>query len=157
MPEIAEKAGVATSSLYRRWGTSEQILVDALLGESQVALPVRDTGSLREDLRRFCLDLDAYLRTPRGAILMRTIATIAPTDDLQAAKLRFWAERFALAAVMVQRAIERGEVRADIDCRLVIEAAIAPVHLRHMVTGAETASPPLGHLDLLLDGLKESR
>ena len=45
--EIAERAGVHESSIYRRWGTKADLVVDALLSRLGREVPTPDTGSLR--------------------------------------------------------------------------------------------------------------
>src|SRR5262249_1063329 len=48
--EVAEKAGVHETSIYRRWGTKHALARDACLHRAEVSLAIPDTGSLRSDL-----------------------------------------------------------------------------------------------------------
>src|SRR5271168_5422754 len=45
--EIAERAGVNPTSIYRRWGTLEALVLDV---EAARLPPIPDTGNLRGDL-----------------------------------------------------------------------------------------------------------
>jgi AcrR family transcriptional regulator len=47
---IAVRAGVNKTTIYRRWPTLEDLLVDALTAWSRDAIPVPDTGSIESDL-----------------------------------------------------------------------------------------------------------
>ncbi|MEW2131963.1 TetR/AcrR family transcriptional regulator [Streptomyces sp. NPDC005435] len=133
VPEIAARAGVHATSIYRRWGSVERIVVEALLERSEERLPVPDTGTLIEDLTRFAAEVIAYVRDPMAATLMRTMAA---TDDpaLEQARLEFWESRVAAAGVMVSRAVARGEVPADTDAARVLETLIAPIHFRLLLS-----------------------
>ena len=48
--EIAERAGVNPTSIYRRWGTLEALVLDVEAARLQVNSPIPDTGTLRGDL-----------------------------------------------------------------------------------------------------------
>ncbi|MET7511159.1 TetR/AcrR family transcriptional regulator [Streptomyces albidoflavus] len=133
VPEIAARAGVHATSVYRRWGSVERVVVEALLERSEERLPVPDTGTLLEDLTRFAAEVIAYVRDPMAATLMRTMAA---TDDpsLEQARREFWESRTAAAGVMVSRAVARGEVPADTDAARVLETLIAPIHFRLLLS-----------------------
>ena len=51
MTEIAGRAGVAASSLYRRWGEVGSLLLEVAVGQLSREHPLPDTGSLDGDLR----------------------------------------------------------------------------------------------------------
>lgn len=134
VPEIARQAGVHETSIYRRWGTREHLVIDALLAYSQEQLPIPDTGTLREDLIAFADSLAAYLHTPFGKALARSMA--AATDDPALAESReeFWRSRFDLARIMIDRAVCRGELPESTDPALALEILIAPLHFRALLT-----------------------
>src|ERR1700751_5486813 len=67
--EVAARAGVHETSIYRRWGSREALIIDALLSASQEFLPIPDTGSLRADLIAFANSLGAYLNETVGNAL----------------------------------------------------------------------------------------
>ena len=51
--EVAARAGVHETSIYRRWGTPNALIVDAHLRYFADAIPLPDTGTLRGDLVAF--------------------------------------------------------------------------------------------------------
>ncbi|QKT09204.1 TetR/AcrR family transcriptional regulator C-terminal ligand-binding domain-containing protein [Gordonia sp. X0973] len=134
IPEVSRRAGVRDSSIYRRWGTRENLLVDALLAASEHSLRVPDTGSLHGDLSAFAGALIDYLNTPLGDGLARTLAAIPDSEDTRSARDEFWASRLQTLLPMLTRAIERGELPPDVDGRTLIELVIAPIHFRHLLT-----------------------
>jgi AcrR family transcriptional regulator len=155
VPEIARRAGVHETSIYRRWRTREHLVIDALLAHSQLQLPIPDTGTLRQDLVAFADSLAAYLDTPFGAALARSMAGAADDPALAEIREEFWHSRFDLAQIMIDRAVTRGELPEDADPALILETLIAPLHFRALLT----RQPLDGHLtgrlvDLLLNGPK---
>jgi AcrR family transcriptional regulator len=127
---VATLAGVHETSIYRRWGSREGVLLDALLRTTEHELRVPDTGRLRDDLVAYALALGAFLATPVGRALDQVLAL---GDDLPAmaeARRRFWAERSAGSVAMVTRAIGRGELPDTVDPRLAVEMLVGPVHFR---------------------------
>ena len=132
--EIARQAEVHETSIYRRWPTKEHLLLDALLDYSEARLPIPDTGTLRGDLVAFATAVTAYLDSPLGRTLARTMAVASDDDALAASRAQFWKSRLDLASAMIARAKDRGEVQADLDAAAALELVIAPLHFRALLT-----------------------
>jgi AcrR family transcriptional regulator len=132
--EVANRAGVHETSIYRRWGTRERLALEAMAELSGSLLPVPDTGTLREDLAAFGQELAEYDESPLGQALTRTMA--ASEDDEQTADVRtqFWDARYAECKIIVERAVERREVPASVDGRFLLEVFVAPIHTRALLT-----------------------
>ena len=153
--DIAERAGVHETSIRRRWRTKESLICDALLNNSEQHLPVPDTGSLREDLVTFASELAAYLATPLGRALVHAMAKTGDDPALAEARTAFWQARYDLASAMIERAAARGEIPATVDGRLALEALIAPLNFRALLTDEPPADDLAGNLaDLVLDGIR---
>jgi len=132
--EIARGAGVHASSIQRRWGTRENVMLDALLTYSQEKLPIPDTGALRGDLVAFGRSIAGYLATPLGEAVAQTMAATDDDPALAAGRARFWQSRYDTARVIIDRAIDRREVAAGIDPQLALELLVAPLHFRKLLT-----------------------
>jgi AcrR family transcriptional regulator len=128
---IARRAGVHKTTLYRRWGGVEALVLEAMLERARERVPVRDTGSLRGDLLALARAVVRNMTTPENEALIRA-AAVDPT--LADSMRRFWDERFALDGEIVERAIERGELPAGTDPKLVIETLLGPLYFRLLVT-----------------------
>jgi AcrR family transcriptional regulator len=153
--DVAARAGVHETSIYRRWGTRERLLVDALLRMSELHLPIPDTGSLREDLAAFARSLLAYLDSAVGAAGLRALATQSEDPAILEAREEFWGRRYEIARVMVDRAVARGEVPAGTDPRLALEALIGPLNLRALLTSEPLdASLPDRLAAIVVDGIR---
>jgi AcrR family transcriptional regulator len=132
--EIARRAGVHATSIQRRWGSKENVVLDALLALSQEKLPIPDTGSLRGDLIAFSRSMADYLASTAGETVVRTLA--ASEDDSDMADNReqlVWA-RYEAARVMIDRAAERGELRAGTNPQIALELLVGPLHYRALIT-----------------------
>ncbi|MCD2193163.1 TetR/AcrR family transcriptional regulator [Actinomycetospora endophytica] len=151
--DVAARAEVHETSIYRRWGTRENLLIDALIDASE-QLQVPDTGSLREDLVVYAGDLAAFLATPVGHALERTLAVAGDDPDTRRARDHYWTSRYERSQQMVVRAVERGELAETVDPRLVIEMLVSPVHFRILLTRepVDRRMPAL-LVDALLDGI----
>ncbi|WP_194860353.1 TetR/AcrR family transcriptional regulator [Dietzia sp. SYD-A1] len=152
IPDIAARAGVAPSSIYRRWETRENLVAEALLTESDESIPVPDTGAIRSDLIGFAEGLAAFLASRRGTAILRAMMMIEWSEELSELRTRFWDQRFAASSVMIQRGIDRGELAPGTDARLFLQMLIAPLHLRHLLLGGDPATAIAEQVDLLLAG-----
>ncbi|MGW4725348.1 TetR/AcrR family transcriptional regulator [Streptomyces sp. NPDC004291] len=132
--EVATRAGVHETSIYRRWKTRERLILDAMTERSTELLKIPDTGSVRGDLVALGQELVDYGTSPLGEALMRTLA--ANTDDSDTAQIRsqFWAARYEECQSLVERATARGELPYSADGRTLLEVFIAPIHFRLLMT-----------------------
>lgn len=155
LESVAQRAGVHKTTLYRRWGTAEDLVLEAMLDRAGEHISAPDTGSLREDLLELATTAAANAASPEVAAMARAVAGSSPGDRrLRAANRRFWAERLALDAQIVERAIERGDVPADTDPQRVVESVLGPVHLRLLLTGEPVDRAFLeGVVDTVVDGI----
>jgi AcrR family transcriptional regulator len=151
--DVAQRAGVHETSIYRRWGTKANLILDAVLGEIEAAVPVPDTGSLRGDLLALLSAIAAFITTPVGQLLLR----LGLRDDLPedaAVRERFWAERFTTGQTVLQRAQARGELRPGLDYRLIIETLLGALYVRLLLTREPVDDALAEHvIDLILAGI----
>jgi AcrR family transcriptional regulator len=134
IPEISRRAGVRDSSIYRRWGTRENLILDALLAASERTLPVPDTGTLHGDLTALAVALVDYLDAPLGRGLTRALPFSTDSKEIDEARNAFWDKRYRENEVIISRAVGRGELPEETDARIAIELLIAPIHFRNLLT-----------------------
>jgi AcrR family transcriptional regulator len=155
--DIARRAEVHETSIYRRWPSKEHLLLDALLDYSEAKLPIPDTGTLRGDLIAFATAVTAYLDSPLGRTLARAMAVAGDDGALAAGRAQFWKSRLDLASAMIARAKDRGEVATDLDAATALELVVAPPHFRALLTRQPVDEQAIGNLvDVLLAGLATS-
>ena len=69
-------------------------------------------------------------------VLTVLVVAVGGSKELREAASRFWTHRFAVAAEMVERARERGEIPEPTDADAVIETLIGPLYVRVLLTDA---------------------
>ncbi|MFJ5231060.1 TetR-like C-terminal domain-containing protein [Kitasatospora sp. NPDC088391] len=144
---VAAAAGVHETSVYRNWGTREDLLREALADYTDQAVPLPDTGSLRGDLRQLLTALAAFLATPEGPALLH-LSIAPPNADTRSNRDAYWADRLARAEQLLHRAAARGEIRPGADLRAAVEALMSPLLARHLLLG-EPVTP--AYVDALVD------
>ncbi|MEZ0050233.1 AcrR family transcriptional regulator [Mycobacterium sp. MAA66] len=128
---VAREAGVAETTVYRRWPTPADLAGGALAHLAQVDNPLPDTGALEGDLHTLLSQIIRLVRRPEVERILRAAAALDGGSPASAeARKSFWQNRFTGAALIVDRAIERGELAADTDPYAVIELLVAPTYVR---------------------------
>ncbi|MBC3986472.1 TetR/AcrR family transcriptional regulator C-terminal ligand-binding domain-containing protein [Streptomyces sp. AC536] len=132
---VAEHSGVHKTTLYRRWGGVDGLLVDALdlAGEDSWSPP--DTGTLEGDLCALADEVAATFGDRATAAAPTAFIAAAFQSERAAQGLRdFYRERFARCGPLISRAIERGEAPPGTDADAVARAVSAPLYFRVLVT-----------------------
>ena len=122
--EVASRAGVNKSTVYRRWPTKPDLVRDALLRMSQ-SDPSPDSGSLRDDLLEFFGHRLARMSTPRGRSVASVVLLEGQDPELASVLTALKHERPSIPTAMIDRAIARGELPASIDRVLLTEALLS--------------------------------
>jgi AcrR family transcriptional regulator len=160
--DVAERAGVAKTTLYRRWPTKDHLAIAAaaqILGE----VPIPDSGDLRRDLAEFAGALAETLNRLRLAghygggaspgLAAELVAATARHLDLGEAVRAQYAQRHALARARLERAVEREGLRPDLDPGLLIDQLVGPIYYRILISGAPADRGYAERLvEALLDG-----
>jgi len=126
---IARRAGVSKATIYRRWPSKAQLVVDALA--QSPPLRSRPRGDLASDLGAL---LREFLRlaesTPLGGALFALAAESAHDAELETAFAPLLRARTRPFVEAIGRAIERGELPAHTDVDFAVEVALGPVLIR---------------------------
>ncbi|MFI7273234.1 TetR/AcrR family transcriptional regulator [Streptomyces sp. NPDC049879] len=134
--EVARRAGVGKTTLYRRWGTTTGLVADLLADMAEQSLPRTESGDLLTDLRANARLVLRTLTDTRQSALFRSVIAAATGDERTAAALhRFYAVRIAEWAPCVEQAVARGELPAGTDASEVVRAVSAPLYYRLLASG----------------------
>ncbi|MFF9352059.1 TetR/AcrR family transcriptional regulator [Streptomyces sp. NPDC014734] len=147
--DVAARAGVADSSIYRRWGGLEALLTDVALTRLNAQSPMPDTGSLVGDLRTYAANVAREITGPDGlAVLNLAVALSSSGQQGLEAGLELRTARMRQLQSMLDRASDRGE-RA-IDAFDVLDHIMAPMYIR-VLFGMGPLTPD--YIDGLVDRL----
>jgi AcrR family transcriptional regulator len=134
--DVARRAGVGKTTVYRRWGTLTNLVADLLADMAEQSLPRTETGALLDDLLANARLVRRTLADPRQGALFKAMIAAATCDPNTAEALHhFYAVRVDEWAPCVQQAIDRGELPGDTDPHEVVRAVSAPLYYRLLNSG----------------------
>lgn len=134
IPQIAERAGVTPSTIYRRWGNLAELLADVSLERLHPDETPPDTGTLAGDLQAWGEQyLDEMTSVP-GQRALNDIMASADGDRRE----RCCRYSEAIMATLRERALERGEFVPSVEA--LIDGVIAPLTYR-LLYDREKATP----------------
>lgn len=152
MERLAERTGVAKTTIYRRWPNISTVVMDAFLAEADLASPIADLASARESLSVSLRSLVGLYRGPRGETLRALIARAQSDDELRAAMITHWVEpRRETARTIIRKGLAAREIRSGLDPDVILDMLYGPIYHRMLVPyhGAELS-------DSYVDGLIEA-
>ncbi|MEU8699645.1 TetR/AcrR family transcriptional regulator [Streptomyces sp. NPDC048680] len=136
LADVARRAEVGKTTVYRRWSGPTGLIADLLDDMAEQSSPRTATGSLAEDLRANARLVLRTLTDPRQGALFRSVIAAAACDARTARALhRFYAIRIKEWSGCVTEAVERGELPAGTDPDEVIRAVSAPLYYRLLASG----------------------
>ena len=149
--DVADRAGVSKATVYRRYPTKVDLVVEAAscLAADEITFP--DTGNLHDDVRGLARSLVETFRTsPAGRVMPVMAFERRRYPELDAGYRRFLADRKARTREVLRRGVERGELPPDTDVAVMGSMLVGPIFHRLMIT-----QEPLddAFIDALVDAL----
>jgi AcrR family transcriptional regulator len=134
---VASAAGVSRPTIYRRWSSKPELVIAALAHRTGLAVPVPNTGSVRRDLMAVQRHQIKEFNSPVSRrVTSGLVADVAIDPELADLYLREYASpRRTSVWRALQRGVDRGELRADIDFGFVSDLLIGPLFMRSIVWG----------------------
>lgn len=135
--DVAARARVNKTTVYRRWPTKQALVRAALLSAagSQAVAHIPDTGSVREDLLAHMRDAVAITSSPAGRTILRMLAAERPDLEVLAIARSIRSSHKAITLGLLRRAQARGELRGDLDPQLFLDV-LGAAH-EHLVMQGE--------------------
>ena len=147
--EVASNAGVGKATVYRRWARKEDLAVAAMEQLYRDEMPAPDTGTIRGDLLAMYSAVLTFVNSTAGADYVRTTIKESMRDERICSLYQAARERAEEGSVRVlQRAMDRGEVRREIHLEAAVQFLGGLVSAR--AVGGEPM-PTLDEVDLLVD------
>lgn len=133
---VAARAGIERSTLYRRNPDRWKTIVDAIIDLADRETPFNDSGSFAADLTDTLQQLAAILSGPMGPPIM-SVAAALQAGHGPGETGRFWTNRQSQIRPMFDAAIARGELPADVNMDDVFAMAAGPLFFRTFVIGQQ--------------------
>jgi AcrR family transcriptional regulator len=148
---IAAAAGVAKQTVYRWWNSKVDVLLDAFLDDAAEELTPEDLGGLSQDLRAHLRHLAHFLSSSDAGAVFKALLGHAQHDPEFAVTFRahYLDEQRRRDRLPLERAIERGELPADLDPNAAVDQLVGPLYHRALVTGDELTD---AFVDGIVDG-----
>jgi AcrR family transcriptional regulator len=154
--EVARRAGVPKTTVYRRWSSRKEMLAAALTHVMNEADALPDTGSLRGDLvASVKAQLDSLDREARA--LARLGLEAEDDDELRPIVREAFDRRRRTFYLMLQRAIGRGELRPDVDFDATLDLVFGAVLSRAVSQRGDLSGVAEAMVDGALRGLGGGR
>lgn len=134
--KIAERAKVSKATIYKWWPNKAAVVMDGFLSAAMSRLPVPDTGSVIEDSVIQVTNLARFLTSREGKVINELIAEGQFDSKLaEEYRLRYFNPRRLDSRHILERGVQRGELKQDVDLEICIDLIYGPLFYRLLVTG----------------------
>jgi AcrR family transcriptional regulator len=153
--DVAGRAEVGKGAIYRRYRSKDELVTAAVAALVREEIAIPDTGSTRGDLLVLMREAVELYRSSLPARLMpNLVGAMAEHPELaRAVRDRFLVGRRSALTEVLRRAVERGDLRRDLDLELALDVLGGPLFYRLLVTGGPIDEQLAeGVADLILRG-----
>jgi len=151
---VAARAGVGKATIYRRWPSKEALVASALSRCAEESAVLEAEGSLRDQLVGYVEQIRCKSpETHSGRIMPRMLSHASRSPEL----FRIYFDqvirpRRARVRLALEQAVDRGELRDDVDLDLAVTMVTAPMLYLNLVQSANGAPGP-GSSEALVDAV----
>lgn len=133
MAAVAERAGTTKTALYRRWSSKVELVHEAAFPAAPSAIDT-PPGSFAADIRAMlAATRDVFTSPVVRAALPGLIADMVADAELNVRVMERFAGVFVAVRSRVAEAVQRGEVRADVDPDRLVEVIGGATLLRMLL------------------------
>ena len=125
--QIAQRAGVHETTIYRRWPTREALMMAAINEYANNQLTPINSGNLAQDLLHSLKTIANLLQSQIGKTLIMLAFNSDLPADLKQMTLILWQQRMQIGQTIFDYAIQRGEWPANYDQEMMFNQVIGPL------------------------------
>jgi AcrR family transcriptional regulator len=119
---VAERAQTGKASIYRRWPTKLELVLDTVDAHMPSIGTAPDTGCVRDDLLMVLRRIAKHMNSQAGTAVRACMSDLKSNADLAAAvREQLVVPRKLVIVEILRRGVERGEVREDAITDRVVE------------------------------------
>ena len=133
--QVASEAGVGKTTIYRRYASKEELAAAALGALRDDLGPPPNTGNTRTDIVEMMVQTQvAFERDPGFAMIGALLVEEHRNPELlELFRERIIRPRTDDAVMVLQRGVDNGEIRADVDLEGVVHALVGSMFTRHIL------------------------
>lgn len=145
--KIADRAKVSKATIYKWWPNKAAVVMDGFLSATAAKLPVPDTGSALNDILIHATSLARFLTSREGIIITELVGEGQFDSKLaKEYRTRYFQPRRLQAKHLLEKGIQRGELKETLDIELSIDLIYGPIFYRLLVTGDKLDDSYVHHL-----------
>ncbi len=160
--EVAARAGVGKTTIYRRWPSKDELVMEAIR-QVQIDVPAIDTGNFRNDLAALIKTVyQGFMAHPYPfleKLVLKLIGEYQTNPEIfQGALTQLIFPRFQRFIHMVEQAQAREEIRGDIDPELVMDLVVGSLYfhwivMRNLMPTSSTS--PVDWIEQVIDAMMQ--
>lgn len=152
--DVARRAGVHKTTIYRRWDTKPLLAAAAIERFATQTVEIRRTGDTLADLRRLAVQVARVLGSVTGRNLIRaTLTAVGSRPELIDVARDFFIGRYAQATLLIADGQSDGIIRPGLDPVLIWQAIVNPLHMNAICELGTSEELARELTDLVLDGV----
>ena len=153
--QVASEAKVGKTTIYRRYNSKEELAAAAVSTLKADRGAPCDTGSVRTDMVEMIIQNQTMLERGPGFAMIGALLVEERRNPylLELFRERIIRARRDEAMTILQRGIERGEIRADADIEVAFHALIGSILARHILGTRESQDEIERTVDTIWNGL----
>ena len=124
--DVATRAGVGKSTIYRWWTHKSDLVFELFKDETAAVFELDFSHSLAQNLEQQLLKLSEVLERPIGRALL--VVMVENREKAAQYFKEYLLPRRRQTRLLIQHAIARQEIRADYPFELMLDSLYAPIH-----------------------------
>jgi len=152
--DVAVRAKVHKTTVYRRWPTKRDLVHDAMVDLVDPLADLTDMGSFRADLLTLVRQMSRFMASIEGQSVIRMLMAESSDPEVASISESLRTRKDGPVRDMFARAIARGELRPNVDPELLKAVLMGAVHNRLFILNQPLEDLFLTRLvDLVLEGV----
>lgn len=144
MERVAAEAGVGKPTIYRSWANAHELAMAAFIAQPEDEFET-PKGSAKKRLREHLRSVIEKFSTTRGRQITLTMASSEQESELSKAfRNQVILKSRDTGRMLLQHAIESGNVKADLELETILDMLYGPIFFR-LLAGHESLDASLGH------------